>query len=113
MQAAAVAALQRLAAANPLLLLQCDSLPHLVHLASRQAFWPQGTSRLPGTVDALLRSVQAAATAAGRGEQHIWPVWRQHPPAAGLPAMYSSDFVNRTMNLLASAAAAGGTPADP
>lgn len=107
-QLEATAALRRLAAADPLLLLRCDSLPQLVHLVTRQVFSVHGSRELQEAVDALLMGVRAAATAAGRAEQHLWPVWQHHAPTAG-PA----SQLTKTFNLLASAAAAGGMPVLP
>lgn len=107
-QSEATAALRRLAADDPLLLLRCDSLPQLVHLASRQVFRIHGPRELQEAVDALLMTVRGAATAAGCAEQHLWPVWQHHAPTAG-PA----SQLTKTLNLLASAAAAGGMPITP
>ncbi len=113
-----MAALSRLAAADSLLLLRCDSLPQLVHLAARQVFRPQSatgtgsggsssSSSLQSAVDTLLISVRMAATAAGRAEQHMWPVWR-HPPSSSLP----HKVVPQSLGLLA-AAVVGGPPVEP
>ena len=99
----ALRALQTLVAAHPLLLLECSSLPLLVHAAVSKAYTGIGSSSGSGSgsgssmstklwaaelqegVSALLcvvrRAAQQATSPAAAAACTMWQLWEQHPPA--------------------------------
>jgi hypothetical protein len=93
----ALAVLRQLVTGDPMLLLECSSLPLLVHAAASQAYvasssgggstgvsagtLQEGVHTLLRWVHGQLATPQYAARPAAAAARAMWKVWEQHPPA--------------------------------
>jgi hypothetical protein len=130
----ALAALRQLVTDDPMLLLECSSLPLLVHAAASQAYvatrssggsggggstgvsagtLQEGVHSLLRWVHGLLATPQYAARPAAAAARAMWKLWEQHPPAglatavAGGAAVFSG--ASAAWDRIAAAASLMGT----